>query len=319
MSAEDILPVLAPVLGDDIALQTWRCEIRELGYRPHNRAVLHYSAHGPNRGDRREFIGKIHRKTSRAAKAFANHSQIHASAADGGLIVPEPIMFVEDLNLMIMERVQGALLHDMLLAPSEANPAGETLRIAARALASYHALPYQGRDARPLARRLKRMRQRVAALHAVDAELAPSYEPLLDRIERRAAACDVVSTCLIHGDFTPHQLILTDRGTALVDFDGVGLGDPAIDVGSFMAKCRTMERLQGKDGASWTAEKFLGEYLALTNSDAELAERARICCAWKLISNAVHEYFKAPRRHAHASRSSLHTILLEEVAACLAS
>ncbi len=319
MSPDEMFPILTAALGDDAEPHRWRCEVSELGYRPHSRAVLLYSVQGPKLDDRREFIGKVHRKATRAAKTFANHRQIHALAADRELVIPEPLVFAESLNLMLMERARGTLLHGLLLEPTEARPAAETVRTAARALATFHTLPFEGRDARSLPRRLIRLRQRVAALHVVDPDLAPRVETMLDRIERLSGQFECARPCLIHGDFTPHQLIVTDGGTALVDFDGVGLGDPAIDVGSFMAKCRTMDRLLGKECSSGTSEQFLSEYQSCTGAGSELAERARVCCGWKLLSNAVHEYLKAPGRHTHASRSSLHAILLEEVAGCLGS
>ena len=137
MSPDEVLPALIPALGKNAEHRRWRCNVSELGYRPHNRAVLLYSVRGTNLGEHHEFIGKIHRKTSRAAKMFANHSQIHRLTADSKLIVPKPILFAEHLNLMVMERVEGTVLHDMLLKPTEAYPLSATLRLAAQALARY--------------------------------------------------------------------------------------------------------------------------------------------------------------------------------------
>jgi len=69
--------------------------------------------------------------------------------------------------------------------------------------------------------------------------LCPGLAKLADDLARRLALHLAHAPRLnasIHGDFTPRQVVLTDSGIGIVDFDEAVRGDPATDLGSFVAR-----------------------------------------------------------------------------------
>lgn len=55
--------------------------------------------------------------------------------------------------------------------------------------------------------------------------------------------------CLVHGDFSADQVLVGGDGVAIIDYDRAGLGDPGVDLGSFVAQ---LERDQVADRLSAT-------------------------------------------------------------------
>uniref|UniRef100_A0A7C2JXM6 Phosphotransferase n=1 Tax=Schlesneria paludicola TaxID=360056 RepID=A0A7C2JXM6_9PLAN len=61
-----------------------------------------------------------------------------------------------------------------------------------------------------------------------DAELVPMVDRLLDEMSRHRV-------CLVHADFSPKNVLVHPGGVALVDFETGHWGDPAFDLGFFLA------------------------------------------------------------------------------------
>ncbi len=79
--------------------------------------------------------------------------------------------------------------------------------------------------------------------------MAPGLERrvagLVDRIESRLGTLRAEPLCLIHGDFKPSQLLVAGERPALVDLDRACLGDPALDLGNFLAVLMKQVVLKG--------------------------------------------------------------------------
>lgn len=83
----------------------------------------------------------------------------------------------------------------------------------------------------------------VADLAAVQPHIAPLAHELARRLSERLD--DRISAERpIHGDCHPGQILLTDAGVALLDFDRAALGPPLADVGQFIAQLE-WETLRG--------------------------------------------------------------------------
>jgi 5-methylthioribose kinase len=67
--------------------------------------------------------------------------------------------------------------------------------------------------------------RQIAAVHK---DLAPDIERLIE------SAC-TDRHCLVHGDFSPKNLLLHDNRIMLIDFEVGHYGDPAFDIGFFLA------------------------------------------------------------------------------------
>ena len=134
-------------------------------------------------------------------------------------------------RLLAWDWLPGRLLSEELsspgFAPASVGPVGA-------ALAELHAqkpgrLPPRTRE------------REVAALHAAAAWIA-AVCPVLGRRARGLAARLAQLLwerpevrCPVHGDFYAKQVLLGDDGVSVLDFDEAGAGDPALDLGLFLA------------------------------------------------------------------------------------
>src|SRR5206468_9602260 len=181
-------------------------------------------------------------------------------AAARGFAVPKPLAVVDRLNLLLMERVRGASVKDLIEADDAPSSAERATRAAARALAALHSLPFASDERRSLATELNRLRKRAGWLALVAPLLAEQVTRLIGRLSARLAAAPDARICLIHADYKPSQLLVDGEHTALVDFDRTCLGDPAIDVGAFMAQCDKEALATGRDQLRQLADSFLDDY-----------------------------------------------------------
>jgi aminoglycoside phosphotransferase (APT) family kinase protein len=80
--------------------------------------------------------------------------------------------------------------------------------------------------------------RRIAAVH-VD---------LADRIQQLTDDMTGNRLCLVLGDFSPKNILLTRRGVVLVDFETGHFGDPGFDLGFFMSHLALKSIRQGPAG-----------------------------------------------------------------------
>ncbi|HUQ69931.1 MAG TPA: phosphotransferase, partial [Planctomycetaceae bacterium] len=76
------------------------------------------------------------------------------------------------------------------------------------------------------------------------ADLAPAVERLLDDMARHRV-------CLVHADFSPKNVLVHPDGVTLVDFETGHWGDPAFDLGFFLAHLLLKSLRQPARQAAW--------------------------------------------------------------------
>lgn len=74
-----------------------------------------------------------------------------------------------------------------------------------------------------------------ADLMPLDADLATRAQALATPLAARLAGT-AFDPVLVHGDFSADQVVMGDVAPVILDWDNVGLGDPARDLGSFLAR-----------------------------------------------------------------------------------
>jgi len=124
-------------------------------------------------------------------------------------------------------------------------------RIAGEVLARFHALEL---TTGPPARPERRVRRQAAALLALLPQEDRRITRLADRLCRLSALLLSGERKTVHGDFHAGQVLTGPGGTALLDLDRAGRGDPALDLGGFLAHWH----LAG--GAEGAAERVLEAY-----------------------------------------------------------
>jgi hypothetical protein len=289
------------------AVRASRGQPRVLRYLPHRRAVLAYPAAGGG-----EVVGKLFARPRKAARAWDALVALHVVRHGGDPIVPAPVGRVEDRGLLVMEHVAGAPASDALRQGRSPGRALHASRAAARALARLHDLPPP--ELPPARARVDDVRRLLDRLRLIAPELVDRAEALLEPCAAVLAPAPA-RTALVHGAYAPRQLLLDGDRIAIVDVDGAGPGDPAADVGYFMASLHDDAVGSRRPYLRDRAAEFLDLYLAEAPSDA-LARRAHAHQAVVLIRNALDSICK-PRRQALADPSALPHLLLEEAGRCL--
>ena len=224
-----------------------------------------------------------------------------------------------------MERVPGIELKLVMKrakkAPEQFNPAQlkEITRLAAATLVSLHRLQGESPDVQSLQTQVEKLRPQVALLHLLAPLLAQQVEALLQQIEQLGAGFSAVAPCLVHGDFSPGQLLLMEKGQiGVIDFDSACLGDPALDVGNFMAKLHSKAVSGANNAFRQLATHFLAEYQARL-PEQRVGERIHLFLSAALVRRALREFEMRPYDYyGRADPDSFLSRLLQEAAAYLA-
>jgi len=317
MQPETVAPLLGEALADASDTSSPAClKVKVLRYRPHYRCVFGYamatSGNGPT-----EMVGKLYPPGHEAKQLWDTISLLHRRGVECGVIVPRPLRMNQEWNLVLMEKVPGVSTKQLLIEARTEREARDVVKLAATALATYHSLPFESKVVRTARTELEKLRKRIDRLHLVAPSLAEEANATLQRVETLVQGCAFGAPSLIHGDCKPSQLLMDQGRVSLVDYDMASLGDPAIDVGNFMAQFIKYALSAGLSHLRQSAPSFLAAYQARSARDG-LTERARLFQALSLVRLAVREFRKSPRSYARKGQSSRPVLLLREAAACLA-
>lgn len=281
-----------------------------LRYRPHQRCVLLYESDGA------EAIAKAFVRADAAAASLEVIRSLQASSRALALTVPTPLTFNGARDTILMERLGGKSLKAVIGATSSEGTVAELVELSAGALVRLHGLRLPGGTERSFIGEVGDLRRRSARLSAVAPDLAVELDRVLPRLESLAPLLGWRGRSFVHGDFKPSQMLLRDGRLALVDFDRAARGDPALDVGNFMAQFRK-ETLYGTSAHLRGAPaQFLAAYESLSPRKP-VARRARAYEALALARMALRSFRKFPHLYARSGPTSLAPLLLQEALRCL--
>ena len=206
---------------------------RLLRHKPGRRALIEYTWTHPDGGTLR-MLGKMRakgldRRTYMAMRDL--HARGFAAGQAGNVDVPAPLALAPRLDLWLQERVNGEPAWSALRG-SDGVYWGRRI---AEAIHRLHASGYQTDRTHGLDDELDILATR---LHAA----ADSLPRLRSRILAVNAACRQLAATLpkahpvcIHRDFYPDQTLVDGDQVHLLDFDLLCMGDPALDVGNYLA------------------------------------------------------------------------------------
>jgi hypothetical protein len=223
-----VVPRLEQVLGRSLSLHA----IRLLRHKPGRRCLIAYDLELAVEAGPVTVVGKVR------SRGLDHHSYELQSklwhygfddASPDGVSVPEPLGVLPEMNLWLQRWVPGEVATALL-----AEDVGLAERIAG-AIAKLHqaGIPAHKRhtpddELRILQERLPRV------LH--------SYPQWQERIEQVLQASATLAETLppatttgIHRDFYPDQVLVRGDRLYLLDFDLYCQGDPALDIGNFIA------------------------------------------------------------------------------------
>jgi len=207
-----------------------------------------------------------------AAKDYAATVATAGALGSRGLLrIPRVLGCSDQHRVLAFEWLAGERLSDLVVQRGRTGgePPRDAAALAGAALAALHAQPADGL---PRLARAEEARQLCARAE----ELAHTFPPLAERaavLARRLATRlrdAPTAEHAIHGDFYAKQVLLDGRGVGIIDLDQAARGDPAFDLGRFIAH---LERAALRDGlpARHVADltrAFLEGYQAATGRPA---------------------------------------------------
>ena len=282
-------------------------------YIPHRRCLINYEIRETSIDH--HLVGKLFATPEGASRSYETLTLLAANKATADC-APRPITLDQALGLVIMERIEGRQLLE-ILDDTEARGIRESvIGSAAELLAQIHTLKYNDESPSSMASSGESLRRLHAQIPSRAAATAADIQSALSQLEQLAPqtgqAPEVPS--LIHGDFNPRQILLATDRARVVDFDGSGPGDPAQDVGRFTSSLKARAIEAGDPHCRDLAEFFVEKYESA--SGVSISRRARYFEALGLLYRATRLVVASTFRiveepHALIEEASTSMVLLQ--------
>jgi Ser/Thr protein kinase RdoA (MazF antagonist) len=277
-------------------LQVARCAPRVVRYKPGSRCTILYAMAYAGGDGPSPVIAKVYKggkgKNPDAGMRALWSSPMGASAA---VRIAEPLGYLPELDTALQgpvreERLLKDLVRSALRAgtPEALAELAAMMRKTAAGLAALHRCGVRYGEAECWDDAADEARETLAQLGAVFPELQAAAAPLLERLDRLAAATPADPLAPAHGSFRPAQVLIAGQELAFIDFDSFGRAEPAMDLALFLSSTKNV-------GLSEPHEEESGEddsALDPQSRDALLEQLDDICEAF------LAEY----ERHAPVSR-----------------
>lgn len=240
---------LALLLGADVT------DSSLFAYTPDRRAVVRYRT-----TDGRTYFGKLYR-SGRSERAFEWVMHLRESGLTGCLA--EPVARIPELEMIVWRDVEGSLLGNEYPHAGYRNG----LRLAGHALRKLHDASRsndtddQALDRRTLSDEWEVARAYVEQVNALTGTSSGELQDCSAELAGRMGAWEAFEPRTLHGDFHDNQVIVADSTATLLDLDQRVHGDPAIDVGNFLAHIDfRIAYAEADDDPKPYATAFLGGY-----------------------------------------------------------
>jgi ABC-type multidrug transport system fused ATPase/permease subunit len=323
------------MLGDPLMLDA--CRVEPARYPRRRRCVLRYDLEG-RRGaseetTHRTVFGKLGADHPGEASPLLGALGERAAAAPYPFRVPRLIAARPDLRLDVLEKIPGApqigpLISARVLGTStESAPIAldEALEACAGVLSVLHGWRIEVSCRRTLEGDLSALRAELETVEHGSQNLGAQLDEWIRQIADRAARLAPFPLKLSHGDYTHDQILFEDGAVGLLDFDGLCLAEPALDLGQFCAylrmACAKAERVAqtGPSGlGDELSDRFVRTYIqaaGVPRSEVpRLHGRVRVYEAARLVRICVHSW-----QQLKAVRLATALSVLEKEVECLST
>ena len=193
--------------------------------------------------------------------------------------------YFADCKILVQENARGTLLMKHL---ARGDRIGATrMRRAAHWLAKLHALPGVMDGLEPYEDETTAIARFTSGLADRCPEMTSDLGALGRALAEKFAAHADCARVIVHGDFHPENIFVTRHGACVIDFDQIGLSDPARDPGYFIAQMRaTALRVQGSlDASNAELGAFLDAYMKKSGAADTLAVRIALFAALSFLES----------------------------------
>lgn len=206
-----------------------------------------------------DLIGKVYLKDR--ADVFLGMKQVSQNgfAPEAEFSIPAPVAYIPELNLLLIEKVEGSLATDAFVNSDEALRARVAERCALWLAHFHNSVPPLGTVYKLTA---DRMQSWVHRLVSPFRALEDKAQLLSQQLELASSALEDVDVCACHGGFWHEQIILNSERVVTVDWDNHCTADPARDVAKFIVELEQLAlRSHGSlDALSSTIDVFYKTY-----------------------------------------------------------
>ncbi|HEU5088407.1 MAG TPA: phosphotransferase, partial [Roseiflexaceae bacterium] len=298
---ETALRAASPVYAD---LQLESCTPRVVRYKPGSRCTILYDLvypPGANADGRwPDLVAVKTYKGNKGRNAYEGMRSLWDSPfrTDSHVTIAEPLAYVAELNAFIQGplREQQALKDVIRSAVQLGTPEalaelGDLMRKTARGLAALHSSGLRFGTETTWADEFGDLEETCEQLSSVVPTLNDTLASLTRFLSRRAADAAADPLVTTHGSFRPAQVLLYEEQLSFIDFDSVGLAEPALDLALFLTATKNI-------GLSEPHEEESNE----DDTALEPAERERIL---NQLDGIGEEFLREYERHAPISRTRL--------------
>jgi aminoglycoside phosphotransferase (APT) family kinase protein len=287
MAPDPVLPALDQALDPDLMLPLvaqaaglpaheaagFTCSLHVLSHKPGRRCTIRYTlvrSTGPEGCPIPSVVAKLYSSRRRALRSYERMHRLGSSQAGGCGVpcIPACLGPVPSLALFFQECVAGTEL-DHVASSAEATP----FVLAAQWLLRLHASPrLEGLREMSYQHALEKVDAWCADIEArLPRPAATGLRPARDALHELASAHPSYSPSMIHRDYYHAQVLWTGEGIWVLDFDELCVGDPALDVGHFLAHLAYKAHLMPvrADAFADCADAFLRTYRKAASLDPE--------------------------------------------------
>ncbi len=284
-------------------------------YRPHEASVVTFPGVFSTEG--RGLIAKVVREKGKMRAFHRASVALRSAISEPTVWAPETFLPRGQSRMLLMQRATGRSVYEHVVQ-SSSDEASAAVRLAATALLAIHATP---RELAPKSRwgirdELDHTLNRTARAQLAAPELAEEAVAVLEEVGPLIPDAKEQSVFL-HGDYKGSQLLVDDGRIAVIDLDSVGRGDPAVDVGNFLADLHRAAVFGESDHPREYGRVFLATYLAGSERPG-IEGRADLFRIIALVRMAIHSFRQ--QAHTYTDSSSFRSqLLLDEARECLAA
>lgn len=203
------------------------------------------------------------------------------------LRIPEPLFFLEDLGLLVLEKARGRQLRKYL--NQSGLVARAHMKAVAKWLAKLHYLNVDLDEVSPHPDEEATIRAFVRQAGSREPGLLATLEKLASLILIKLSAFNRVPMTPVHGDFQCGNIFVAKDNVTVIDFDNFCRSDPARDLGYMIAQARAtaLRDAMSYDTVYSGLKAFWDEYLntAPEEQTKTLSARASLFAARRCLQN----------------------------------
>ncbi|NIU86034.1 MAG: phosphotransferase [Nitrosopumilaceae archaeon] len=183
--------------------------------------------------------------------------------SDDFISIPKPVFYTRNLNMWFQEKVDGDNYSELLL-----NTKGiEYAKLIARSAHKIHNCNIDSGKTHTIDNEIEILEDRLSKVSVSKPTLSGRINNILLAAKDLASSITDPVICSIHRDFYHDQLIINSNRIYILDFDLYCKGDPAVDIGNFLAHLTELSiRINGNaDGYLDIENEIEKHYLSISD------------------------------------------------------